>query len=174
MEQVAREAGYAVGSLYTYFPGKQELYHALLQTIGDQIDAVGARPLPPSLTFRQRFETLIVQQLELIEKNRGFVVSFVAQRPELEADRGTDATPFVRDIYRRNIERVAALAAVAMDAGELRRADPRDVAYFVVDVVYGAVVRWATGDLPGSLAGHASVLADLVFKGIGFAEEGRS
>ena len=66
---------------------------------------------------------------------------------------------------------MAALASIAMDAGELRRADPRDVGYFVVDVVYGSVVRWAMGDLAGSLTAYAPVLSDLIFAGIGAAEE---
>jgi hypothetical protein len=60
-----------------------------------------------------------------------------------------------------------------MDTGELRRAAPRDVAYFVVDVTYGLVVRWATGDLEGSLAAHAPALTDLIFNGIGTRREKR-
>src|SRR5580700_9634053 len=37
MQEIAREAGYTVPSLYAYFNGKQEIIEALLQQMGEQL-----------------------------------------------------------------------------------------------------------------------------------------
>jgi len=173
MEEIAREAGYSVGSLYTYFASKEELYHSMLRSLAGEMEALTRRPVPSSLSFRQRFESLLLQQLELVERNRDLLLTFLSHRAKLDWEIGGEIGELARQIYMHNIELTAANAAEAMAEGALRRAAPRDVAYFVVDVVYGAVLRWASGDLPESLVAHAPVLMKLIFQGIGVAEEGR-
>jgi AcrR family transcriptional regulator len=174
MEDVAREAGYAVGSLYTYFEGKEALYRALLQRIADEVDAIVDRPLPSSLDFRQRFETLMIQLFELVERNRELLLTFLSHRASFDvASSGRPEGDLLREVYMRQIERMAERAAEGMKQGELRRAAARDLAYFAVDASYGAVMRWASGDLKGSLVGHAPVLSSLIFEGIGAHKEKR-
>jgi AcrR family transcriptional regulator len=170
MEEIAREAGYSVGSLYTYFASKEELYHSMLLSLASEMEAVARRPVPSSLSFRQRFESLLLQQLELVERNRELLLAFLSHRAKLDWEIGGEIGELVRQLYMQNIELTATTAAAAMAEGTLTRAAPRDVAYFVVDVVYGAVLRWASGDLPGSLVSHAPVLMRLIFNGIGVRE----
>jgi AcrR family transcriptional regulator len=175
MEDVAREAGYAVGSLYTYFEGKEALYGTLLQRIADEMEAIVERPMPSSLDFRQRFETQMIQLFELVERNRDLLLTFLSHRASFNVGgTGRPEGELVRDIYMRQVERMAARAAEAMKQGALRRVAARDVAYFAVDAGYGAVLRWASGDLKGSLVDHAPVLSRLIFDGIGAKKEKRS
>ena len=174
MEDVAREAGYAVGSLYTYFPGKEALYQTLLQRIADEMETIVDRPMPSSLDFRQRFETQMLQLFELVERNRDLLLTFLSHRASFDmVGRERPEGELVRDMYMRQIERMAARAAEGMKQGELRRGAVRDVAYFAVDAGYGAVLRWASGDLKGSLVDHAPVLSRLIFDGIGASKEKR-
>jgi len=175
MEDVAREAGYAVGSLYTYFEGKEALYRTLLKRIADEMEAIVDRPMPSSLDFRQRFETQMIQLFELVERNRDLLLTFLSHRARLDVGgSGHPAAELVRDVCMQQIERMAARAAEAMKQGALRRMAARDVAYFAVDAGYGAVLRWASGDLKGSLVDHAPVLSSLIFDGISAHKEKRA
>ena len=174
MEDVAREAGYAVGSLYTYFEGKEALYRALLERIVDEMEAIVDRPMPSSLDFRQRFEAQMIQLFELVERNRELLLTFLSHRATFDVGgAGRPEGELVRDVCMKQIELMAERAADGMKQGALRRLAPRDVAYFAVDAGYGAVMRWASGDLKGSLMDYAPVLSGLIFDGIGARKEKR-
>ena len=70
MEDIAGEAGFAVGSLYNYFKGKDEIYRSLLQMIADEFNRLHQEPMLQSLAFGQRLEWLMQQDFELMERRR--------------------------------------------------------------------------------------------------------
>jgi AcrR family transcriptional regulator len=53
--EIAREAGSAAGTLFLYFPTKQDLVHALLLKIGREQSAYVKSLLEPSLSARESF-----------------------------------------------------------------------------------------------------------------------
>ena len=80
------------------------------------------RAWPSSLDFRQRFETQMFQLFELVERNRDLLLTFLSHRASF--DMGGSRPPegeLVRDMYMRQIERMAARAAEGMKQGALRR-----------------------------------------------------
>lgn len=171
MEEIARAAGYAVGSLYTHFPGKEAILHALLETVSTEIEEIAARPLPASLSYRQRFEMGLYLQFEMLEQQRDLVLPFMSQRWIADWGLGSEIGAIVRQIYWGQIERLASQVEEGMQQGQLRGRSPRLVAQFVIDVVYGAIAAWGTGETSGSLRERVPELMDLIFNGIGASKE---
>ena len=73
MQDLAREAGYTVPSLYAYFDGKQELYDAVWARLDEERAQVFDTIMPSRLRFSQRVEFMLARQLELTERRRGAV-----------------------------------------------------------------------------------------------------
>src|SRR5262245_37076084 len=78
MQDIAREAGYTVPSLYAYFAGKQELYDAVIARLEDDYKRVFEEPEPAGLTFRQRLELMLTRMFTLTEKRRAAIVVLLA------------------------------------------------------------------------------------------------
>ena len=54
MQELAREAGYTAPSLYNYFPGKQQIFEALVDRLDAEFIAVFDEPMPAGLGFEAR------------------------------------------------------------------------------------------------------------------------
>jgi len=170
MEEVAREVGYSVGALYTYFDGKEALYSALLDFISEQFEAIHEEPLPLSLTFRQRLEWVVMRQLGVVEKNRDFFVMFLAQRSSFDWELGNSVGDKAREGYLRWVDRTVELVKVGLATGELRRpkgANERDMAFVIVGAVNATLFRWLGGELEGPLRDFAPTLVGLLLEGLG-------
>jgi AcrR family transcriptional regulator len=68
--EIAKEAGSAAGTLFLYFPTKQDLIHALVIKIGkDQSDYIKAL-LEPTLTIRDTFFTIWTGSIRWFMENK--------------------------------------------------------------------------------------------------------
>lgn len=167
MEEVAKEAGYAASSLYTYFGGKEELYRALLVAVADEFEANKQEPVLSTLGFRERFEWLLRKQFAVVERNRELFVMFLAQRPTFDGGLDSELGRLSRDNYLRWIDYLAELLSVAMDEGAIRRTDPNQLAFLVVGALNAAIFRWIAEDCHEGLQDVVPSVMDFVMNGIG-------
>lgn len=170
MEDVATEAGFAVGSLYNYFRGKEQIYASLLQMVSEEFESLQQQPPVGSLAFQQRLEWLMRSAFALVEKHREFFVMFLTEHGDLSWALSHEALEGLRQRRRLWTDHMAALMADGIAEGVLRPLDPRDLAYFVQGSFNAAIARWISDDLPGSLGDHLPKLLDLLLRGIGTGE----
>lgn len=171
MELVAQEAGYSVGSLYTYFKGKQELFKSLHQSVTAELDAALIRKVPASLSYRQSFELRLIRIFEVMEAKREVLVMYVAQRTSPDWDLGSDLGDLHVQMHEEAIERWADFLREGAALGEVRlQADPRDVAPFILATISATIMNWARTNSTGSLTEYASAVASFIFDGIGAGE----
>src|SRR5262245_33597861 len=78
MQEIAREAGYTAPSLYNYYPGKRQIFEALVDRLDEEFVGVFAEPMPAGLHFEQRVELLVRRQLEVTRRRRGAFKIFLA------------------------------------------------------------------------------------------------
>jgi AcrR family transcriptional regulator len=149
VQKVARQAGLAVGTLYVYFDGKEDLLRRLyLRTKA----AAGDRMLEgycPGLPFRQAFRRICHNQFEFLVEHRlevGFQAKFY---------RSGFADDQTRALARTYTEAVEALVLRGQEEELVRPWEPGLVLRFVL-----AVLKEAAADA-GSLSPEArAVLAD--------------
>jgi len=78
---IAQEAGFTAASLYTYFPGKRDIFMALVELIVGELYEVLAFAPPPALSALDRLEARLRHLLEWVEHRRdGFTVFFALER----------------------------------------------------------------------------------------------
>jgi len=170
MDLVARQAGYSVGSLYNYFNSKEALILALaLKLMREAVEAM-QRPLPASLTVRQRLELITLRLLEQVESSRGWILS-VAQQMNQPVAEGEELVP--RELAGLRDATNAILSdeiRAAQAAGLVRKMDPQLAAVLFSSVLKGMVLEWVFYGGEGSPTELAPLIVKLTLDGIGTHE----
>lgn len=165
MQDVARRAGLAIGTLYNYFPGKAELTASLMELRARQyvglIDAMlAALPRDGSAV-----EGAIRIALGHIEQHRALFVLF-----EDGALAGTELGNLARCDELQQIFRGAMRKAlgVAQARGELRRGLALDeVCILIGGMIHGLARAWIATGGRGRLDARAPLLLDVCLHGVG-------
>ncbi|MCA9670305.1 MAG: TetR/AcrR family transcriptional regulator [Myxococcales bacterium] len=175
MEDIAAEAGYAVGTLYKYFDSKNALVEAMFISIGEELEAVYDEPLLNALPFRERFRATLRRQLEAIEQQRALFVTMVLERPGIFSPVGDSADGPMHAKHQRWTERVAELLRAGIAEGALREGDVYEMGAFLMGAVNAMVVRWfSTPNDPPPLEQRLDQLIDMCFFGLALGEDPRT
>lgn len=166
MQDVAEEAEVAVGTLYNYFRGKEELYHSLVLMLRDDFASIHDEPMLPSLGFRDRLEWLLRRYFELVERNKEFFVMFTAERAQFDWELGSEVGDVARQSYLNWVQRMTEFLNNGIRDKALRKGDAKDMAYFVVGIINATVFRWLGGDLPDGFQPYVPRLMELLMDGL--------
>jgi AcrR family transcriptional regulator len=162
MQEIAREAGYTVPSLYAYFNGKQEIIEALLQQIGEQLTRTFTDPMPPGLAFPQKLELLLQRQLEFGQEWReAFKVIFAAKAKKDHA--GMPRQPSFAGPYLESLSRWLKEASRPEDRGGY---DVDELACMLQGILHATFDHWLRTRQPRCLADRASSITSLLFYGL--------
>ena len=121
MQEIAREAGVAKGTIYLYFRDRDELVERTFETaIGElhkRIDAALDRDLP----FEEKFREIIRSQLAFFGEHAEFFRLYMSLRipvgsPQQQRRQKRHCQPQ----YQARVERYADFLRAAMDRGEVR------------------------------------------------------
>jgi AcrR family transcriptional regulator len=166
MQDIAAEAGYTAASLYTYFRSKQEIVEAVLDQLTAEFLQVFEQPLPSNLTFPQRFEILLVRQLELVEKRRALMLTFHSAEAESGHCPGDSHGQSFHENFERRIRGLADWMRKNAKPEELGGHDPELVARLLVGMVFGLLHGWVARAEQGNLADRAPLVRDFFFHGV--------
>jgi AcrR family transcriptional regulator len=150
MQDIAREAGYTVPSLYAYFNGKQDIIEALLQRMDEQLTRTFTDPMPAGLTFPQMLELLLQRQLEFGQEWReAFKVIFAAKAKK---------EPYVQSLSRwiSDVSRPEDLGGYEVE----------EFASMLLGILHATFDRWLRTRQPPRLAERASSITHLLFYGV--------
>ncbi|WP_217991133.1 TetR/AcrR family transcriptional regulator [Mobilicoccus massiliensis] len=159
MDEIADRAGVSKPVLYQHFPGKLELYLALLDSACEQLIDGVREALGSTTDNEQRVVATMGAYLDYVARHGG------AYRLVFESDLRQEAqvAERVRHVESSTSE---AIAAVVMDQAGLREAEARLVATGVVGMAQTAARVWLAqgAEIPQEEA--ARILAEVVWRGI--------
>jgi AcrR family transcriptional regulator len=141
MEDVAAEAGVAVGTLYNYFTDRNALLEALLDARGaalfERIDAALADKKQP---FEQRLEAFLSATVEHFLQHTGMFAVIMESEFVLRAQAKKD-----RPRLRALIDRTTKLLREGVSAGVLRADDAELFPDLLIGMLRGAFIRHIHG-----------------------------
>lgn len=159
MDDVAEAARAGKGTLYRYFPSKEDLYLGVVAEAFDllirRLDGVEAEGLPARTAFARMVEAI--------------VETFAAHLPFFGLLQQGEARLFLRkkQVIRARRDRIAAGLARVLDggaeAGVFRKVDPAMVPSMVIGLVWGTAVNHAD-ETPPEILAHRVV--DLCLHGL--------
>jgi len=165
MDDIAREAKLAKGTIYLYFDNKEDLFFSAIE---NKLDALLARireavkePLSPS----QRIKLTIGIHLKFLEENRDcfkIMQSFPEQLKE-KLERKLKGRVIERQSqYIKIIDR---LIQEAIRKGEVRSLDSRKLAVVLMGIAHSLTVYWISKKEKGSLSEDESLAWEIFWEG---------
>jgi AcrR family transcriptional regulator len=161
MDEIAEHAGVSKPVLYQHFPGKLELYLALLDTQAEVLLATVRKALDATDDNRQRVHGVLTAYFEFVDRDDGDG----AYRLLFETDLGND--PAVRDRVEgvtRSIM-VAVAGTVAADTG-LSKAEAQLLTTGLTGAAQMAARWWLDNERPVAKADAIRLLESLLWRGI--------
>ena len=175
MQEIAREAGVAKGTIYLYFRDRDELVEKTLETaitqLYDRIDLALREEAP----FADRIRGVIAAKLEFFSKHREFFRLYLSLRmPEGSPQQQRRQKRTCQPQYRARIQQMADVLSEAMEKGEVRRADPYRLALFIVEGSTAVVLERISEDAPPPENEDVDLIVQTILDGISIRPQKRS
>jgi AcrR family transcriptional regulator len=166
MAEIAQQAGFAIGTLYQFFHGKEDLYVSMviekLQRMYQEIrDAVQAKE-----DTLQKIEALVSAYFLFVENNAGFCTFFVRSDGATLPDVSNALKEQMIDAYLGQIMFIEGVISKGVEEGIFQTDKSRDYAYALSGIIRGIIYDWLVGAHQGSLAGKTGLVTDIFLRGI--------
>lgn len=143
-QAIADRVGIAQPTVFRHFKTRDAIFRATLEWMGKTMLAVLTPIMSGGGPPDERLRRLLSRQLQFISRRKGLPRLLFSERlhqddPELKAT--------VRRIMDAYAARVAELVREGMEQGCFRRElEPEQVAWFLVALIQGMVMRWSLSD----------------------------
>ena len=172
MQEIAREAGVAKGTIYLYFRDRDELVERTFETaIGElrlRIDAALELDVP----FEEKLRAIFAAKIKFFGENAEFFRLYASLRiPEGTPRQQRRQKQTCQPQYQAAIEKVTQFLKEAMDRGEIREADPTRLAIYLVEGSTAIVLERLSEASPPPAEEDVDFLVRLTLDGIGLRKK---
>jgi len=172
LEEIAQEAGFTRGAIYSHFEGKGQLYQLLIQQGFLRLNEAFEEAFDVEGSVEERLRNLLIRPLAFVEEDvlaQGVIeltlfksevsVSFVSYQAGKQ--QGTQAL----------VARIIQILDEGIVQGEIRaEIDKQGVALALLATLNGAILIWFQSEKAFSLKGLAPTLADTLLNGLMLSE----
>ena len=140
LEEIAREAGIAKGTLYLYFRDKEDLFSSAVRHVLHSLEETMSVGREGSLDLFGQLERMVRGTLETFTLNRNFLgVFFILSNPTLVLNRQALFHEMMRS-QQASLDRLSALLRLAQEGGQIKPGlDPRELASLFAGMVKSAI-----------------------------------
>jgi AcrR family transcriptional regulator len=136
MDEIAKEAGIAKGTIYLYFRSKTDIYKAVLNHDMKALKQSTLERIDRAKSLREKIEAFTLARLENAENRKEFFRIMDSEQGNLSMTRSQ-----YRDWLREPVLRLAAAIEEASRQGTIRRLPAEKVAWIVADMTRGTIQR---------------------------------
>lgn len=165
MADIAGEAGVATGTLYNFFPSKEELYFTLIEEKADEFLLYLQMEVNRVPSAIEKITHLIQAECAFFEANRAFFRIYISTRSGFEWTVREDLGERIHDKYALYLDWVAGIIEAGIQEGALRDMDPKEMAQALVGMLNASIFEWMVNGQGQSLAARAPRVAELFLKG---------
>jgi TetR/AcrR family transcriptional regulator, fatty acid metabolism regulator protein len=165
IDEIAREAGVAKGTLYLYYRSKRSIYWAALQQGIAELDAQTWERVRRAATLHDAIRSFILTKVEYFDQRREFFRIYVQELSGQAARPAYGHTDF-KPLYQRQVRGLQAAVAAAIGRGEIRQVDAAQAAGAIVDLTRGVVTRRLMRRRRAAAAAEVDAIVDLIWRGL--------
>jgi AcrR family transcriptional regulator len=136
MDEIAREAGIAKGTIYLYFRSKSEIYKAVLAHDMKTLKKSSLEKIDAAASLRDKIAAFSLVRLENAEARKEFFRIMDSEEGNLAYTRSQ-----YRDWLREPVLRLAEAIEQSARRGEIRRVPPEKTAWLIADMIRGVIQR---------------------------------
>lgn len=165
MDEIAKQAGVAKGTLYLYFQSKTEIYKAVLDRDMQAVKQNTLSRLDEAKGLREKIRAFILVRLENAEASREFFRIMDSESRALNYTRSQ-----YRDWLSAPVLRLASAIEKAARRGEIREADAEKTAWLIADMTRGTIQRRLLAQSETPLADDARFLLRFIWASLAARE----
>ncbi len=140
MDRVAQEAGVAKGTLYLYFPSKEELYLGILKNGFETVNRLYNESVEEGTDVRERVRRAIAIGIGFYSERRDLLRLFATEEPRMAEARDR----ILRDRREESIALYASLIEEGQRRGIFARCDPHLAALMILGAVRSVLLYYET------------------------------
>ena len=166
MAEIASASGFATGTLYQFFEGKEHLYNVM---VSEKLDRM-YREIREAVNGQERtvdkIEQLVRSQLHFVENNVDFCDLLIRGEGLTLSDKGTVLRDKLTADYFSHIGFVEAIMRHGIETGTLKDSDSRMMAYTLLGIIRSFSYYWMLTNQGSPLSDRVGCVTDLFLRGV--------
>jgi AcrR family transcriptional regulator len=158
MDEIAKVAGIAKGTIYIYFRSKTEIYKAVLDHDMKALKETTLKRVDAANGLKNKIEAFTLSRLENAEARKDFFRIMDSEQGNLAFTRSQ-----YRAWLREPVLRLATALEEASRRGEIRRVPSEKVAWIIADMTRGAIQRRLMGQSDTHPAEESAFLLSFIW-----------
>jgi AcrR family transcriptional regulator len=164
LDDVARDAGIAKGTIYLYYRNKDDLLAAVMADLSQSLQ-FRLQSLPLDCGSKESLLLMAEGHLDFLDEHKDFLTELLKESPDLHPNaRGASA---FRKLFKAHLAGVAARFQSCIGRGVMRPHDPRLGALLLFSLLRMFMVRKSLYGLKEPLRAQAPQLVRLLLDGLG-------
>jgi AcrR family transcriptional regulator len=164
--EIAGASGFAIGTLYQFFAGKEQLYTAMItEKLTMMYEGIREEVEKEAGVFR-KIEVLAASTFRFIENNADFCSIFV-RGDHLSLSEGSVA---LRDRmmhdYADHVSFIEEVIREGIGTGDLKKMDPRMMAAALLGIINSCSFKWLAVAQEGTLETKVPFVLDIFLEGV--------
>ena len=144
VDDIAAQAGIGKGTLYLYFPSKEQIYLAALLEDARKLDRLTREAMAAAPNWQDKLRAYMDVRLRYFEAHQDFVRIYMTEFRNM-CMQGKPLAAEVHHLVQQSEAHLAQLFAAAAARGEVRPVDPELAAMTVSDLTRGLMERRLRG-----------------------------
>lgn len=166
MEEVARAAGLAKGTIYLHFDDKRDLFFSIIEKKLDILLEKIEKEMKKHEFPSQRIKLAIGIHLKFLEENRDFFKIMQALPESLKQEMERRLKGRVIEKQSRYVEILDQLIRKGIRNQEIKSLDSRKLAVILVGMMHSLTIYWISRKEKGSLSQDDSLVWQVFWEGI--------
>ena len=165
VDEIAAAAGIAKGTVYLYYPSKNDIYLAALKQGLLELQERTRVTMQAASGIQDKLRGFVRTRIEYAEANRDFIKIYHSEFGNLTNAAACDGE--FQQLYLKQAKMLQAVLQEAVDSGEIRPLRSDFAAFIIYDMVKGVMMQRLMEWTAGGMEEDIELLNDLVWKGIG-------
>jgi AcrR family transcriptional regulator len=167
MAEIASASGFATGTLYHFFEGKENLYNIMVSEKLDKMYLEIRESVNSQEKVMDKIEKLVESHFHFVENNVDFCDLLIRGEGLTLSDKGTILRDKLIADYFNHIGFVESMMRFGMETRTLKNGDPRMMAYTLLGIIRSFFYYWMHTNQDTPLSDKVGCVADIFLKGVG-------
>jgi AcrR family transcriptional regulator len=167
MAEIASASGFATGTLYQFFEGKETLYNVMVSEKIDRMYSEIRNSVSREEKPTDKIEKLVESHFHFVENNVDFCDLLIRGEGLTLSDKGTILRDKLIADYFNHIGFVEGIMRFGMETRTLKSGEPRMMAYTLLGIIRSFFYYWMLTNQDAPLSDKVSCVSDIFLKGVG-------
>jgi AcrR family transcriptional regulator len=167
MAEIASASGFATGTLYQFFEGKENLYNIMVSEKLDRMYLEIRESVNSQERMVDKIEKLVESHFHFVENNVDFCDLLIRGESLTLSDKGTILRDKLIADYFNHIGFVESIMRFGIETRALKSRDPRMMAYTLLGIVRSFFYYWMLTNQNTPLSDEVGRVSDIFLKGAG-------